>query len=43
MKACLGVQQGASSQYATQGRLSHLEKGVWQFDQWVREKIAGAG
>jgi len=42
MKACQAVQQGVSSRYAAPGRLSHLEKGVWQFDQWVREKIAGA-
>ena len=42
MKACRAVQEGVSSQYASPGRLSHLEKGVWQFDEWVREKIAGA-
>lgn len=40
--ACRAVWKGVQSQYARSGRLSHLEKGVWQFDEWVKEQLAGA-
>jgi phenylpropionate dioxygenase-like ring-hydroxylating dioxygenase large terminal subunit len=40
--ACAAVWRGTTSQYAVPGRLSHLEKGVWQFDAWVREQLARA-
>ena len=42
MAACRAVQEGVRSRFAQPGRLSHLEKGVWQFDNWVREQIADA-
>jgi phenylpropionate dioxygenase-like ring-hydroxylating dioxygenase large terminal subunit len=42
LDACASVWRGVTSRYAQPGRLSHLEKGVWQFDSWVRERIAGA-
>ena len=40
--ACQAVWRGVRSQYAAAGRLSHLEKGVWQFDEWVKQQIARA-
>ncbi len=40
--ACRAVWRGMHSAYARPGRLSHLEKGVWQFNEWVQEQIAGA-
>jgi phenylpropionate dioxygenase-like ring-hydroxylating dioxygenase large terminal subunit len=42
LDACAAVWRGVTSQYAQAGRLSHLEKGVWQFDEWVRARIASA-
>jgi phenylpropionate dioxygenase-like ring-hydroxylating dioxygenase large terminal subunit len=39
---CARVQRGVTSMYARPGRLSHLEKGIWQFNNWLRELIAGA-
>jgi hypothetical protein len=42
LDACAAVWRGATSQYAAPGRLSHLEKGVWQFDTWIREQIGRA-
>ena len=42
LDACAAVWRGVTSAYAEPGRLSHLEKGVWQFDEWVRERIASA-
>jgi phenylpropionate dioxygenase-like ring-hydroxylating dioxygenase large terminal subunit len=40
--ACRAVWKGVQSKYAQPGRLSHLEKGVWQFNEWMKEQIAGA-
>ena len=40
--ACAAVWRGTTSRCAAAGRLSHLEKGVWQFDEWVKEQIARA-
>ena len=40
--ACQAVWRGVTSQYAAAGRLSHLEKGVWQFDEWMKRQIARA-
>lgn len=40
--ACRAVWKGVQSKYAQPGRLSHLEKGVWQFNEWLKEQIAGA-
>jgi phenylpropionate dioxygenase-like ring-hydroxylating dioxygenase large terminal subunit len=42
MDGCARVQRGVTSLYASAGRLSHLEKGVWQFNEWLRAQIAGA-
>jgi phenylpropionate dioxygenase-like ring-hydroxylating dioxygenase large terminal subunit len=42
MDACRSVQRGVVSPFARPGRLSHLEKGVWQFNDWVREQLAAA-
>jgi phenylpropionate dioxygenase-like ring-hydroxylating dioxygenase large terminal subunit len=39
MKACADVQRGLGSTFAAPGRLSHLEKGVWQFDEWVLDQL----
>lgn len=36
------VARGVRSVFAQGGRLSHLEKGVWQFDEWVKSKLAEA-
>jgi len=36
--ACEGVQRGLRSQLAGPGRLSHLEKAVWQLARWVLER-----
>jgi hypothetical protein len=40
--ACRAVWKGVQSKYAMPGRLSHLEKGVWQFNEWVKAQIAVA-
>ncbi len=40
--ACEAVWRGTTSRYAASGRLSHLEKGVWQFDEWVKSQISRA-
>jgi phenylpropionate dioxygenase-like ring-hydroxylating dioxygenase large terminal subunit len=33
--ACTSVQEGLRSRLAAPGRLSHLEKCVWQFQRWI--------
>lgn len=38
--ACEGVWRGLQSRLAAPGRLSHLEKGVWQLARYVAEKLA---
>lgn len=38
--ACAGVQAGVSSRHAAPGRLSHLEKPIWQFDRWLRDRLS---
>jgi phenylpropionate dioxygenase-like ring-hydroxylating dioxygenase large terminal subunit len=40
MGACAGVQAGLRSRLAAPGRLSHLEKGIWQLNQFVLDRIA---
>ena len=40
MRACADVQRGLASTFAAPGRLSHLEKGVWQFDEWVLAQLS---
>ena len=42
MVACAGVQAGLRSSLAAPGRLSHLEKGIWQLNQWVLDRVAPA-
>jgi len=37
--ACSGVQTGLHSRLATQGRFSHLEKALWQFNQFVLDRV----
>lgn len=39
IRACTSVQQGLRSTLAARGRLSHLEKCVWQFQRWVSERV----
>jgi hypothetical protein len=39
MATCRTVQRGSASSFARPGRLSALEKGVWQFDDWVLSKL----
>jgi len=39
--ACAGVHKGARSRYARQGRLSHMEKSVHQFQNWVLDCYEG--
>ena len=39
IRACTQVQAGLTSRTAAAGRLSHLEKCVWQFDRFVRERV----
>jgi phenylpropionate dioxygenase-like ring-hydroxylating dioxygenase large terminal subunit len=41
--ACSGVQTGLRSRLAAPGRLSHLEKGVWQLNQYVLDRILPEG
>jgi hypothetical protein len=36
--ACAGVQRGATSMHARQGRLSHMEKSVHQFQNWLLDQ-----
>jgi hypothetical protein len=36
---CEGVQRGVRSRLAAPGRLSHLEKAIWQFDQFVLGRL----
>ncbi len=43
MDACAGVQAGLRSRLAAPGRLSHLEKAVWQLNQYVLDRIAPHG
>lgn len=38
---CEGVQAGARSRFAAPGRLSHLEKALWQFHALVRDRLHG--
>jgi phenylpropionate dioxygenase-like ring-hydroxylating dioxygenase large terminal subunit len=38
--ACTGVQAGLRGSLAAPGRLSHLEKGVWQLNRWLLDRIA---
>ena len=38
--ACRGVQTGLRSRLATQGRFSHLEKALWQFNQFILDRVA---
>ena len=38
--ACQAVQRGLASRLARPGRLSHLEKSLWQFNQWWCDRIA---
>lgn len=40
--ACRGVQAGARSRLAAQGRLSHLEKAIWQFDRWLLDRLGAS-
>jgi phenylpropionate dioxygenase-like ring-hydroxylating dioxygenase large terminal subunit len=39
IRACTRVQQGLRSRFAARGRLSHLEKCVWQFQRWVAQQV----
>ncbi len=39
VEVCRGVQRGLASPRAQQGRLSHLEKAIWQFDRWVLDRV----
>jgi phenylpropionate dioxygenase-like ring-hydroxylating dioxygenase large terminal subunit len=43
MVACAGVQSGLGSSLAAPGRLSHLEKAIWQLNQYVLARIAPLG
>ncbi len=36
--ACTSVQLGVHSRLAERGRLSHLEKALWQFHHWLAER-----
>ena len=36
---CTAVQEGMESRLAERGRLSHLEKALWQFHQYLTEKL----
>jgi phenylpropionate dioxygenase-like ring-hydroxylating dioxygenase large terminal subunit len=40
MAACSSVQGGLRSRLARPGRLSHLEKCVWQFQRWLKGRLA---
>ncbi len=39
MSICDAVQRGLSSNWARQGRLSWLDKPLWQFNQWLIERL----
>jgi phenylpropionate dioxygenase-like ring-hydroxylating dioxygenase large terminal subunit len=41
--ACSGVQSGLRSRLASPGRLSHLEKAIWQLNQYVLDRVAPRG
>lgn len=41
IEACIGIQRGVGSAGWTQGRLSHLEEPIWQFQQYLARKIRG--
>lgn len=36
--ACAGVRKGAGSRHAVQGRMSHMEKSVYQFQNWMLDR-----
>lgn len=38
IRACTNVQSGLRSRLAAPGRLSHLEKALWQFHGWISER-----
>ena len=40
--ACQAVQRGLASRLARPGRLSHLEKSLWQFNQWWSDRVIDA-
>jgi phenylpropionate dioxygenase-like ring-hydroxylating dioxygenase large terminal subunit len=40
MTACAGVQAGLRSSLAGQGRLSHLEKAIWQLNRFVLDRAS---
>jgi len=42
IEACQGVQAGLRSRLAEPGRLSHLERCVWQLHQYVRDRLGEA-
>jgi nitrite reductase/ring-hydroxylating ferredoxin subunit len=35
------TQRGLGSRFAAPGRISHLEKGTWQFRRWVLDRLTG--
>ena len=37
--ACTSVQAGLRSRLAARGRLSHLEKCIWQFQRWTSQQL----
>jgi hypothetical protein len=39
---CKAVQEGLGSRFAEPGRLSHLEKAIWQFARYVAARVAAA-
>jgi hypothetical protein len=39
IRACTRVQAGLRSRLAAPGRLSHLEKCLWQFHRWIAQRI----
>jgi hypothetical protein len=39
IRACAGVQAGLASRYARAGRLSHLEKALWQFHRFLAARL----
>ena len=42
IQVCTSVQGGLRSRLAAPGRLSHLEKCIWQFHDWVDRMLGGA-
>jgi Rieske 2Fe-2S family protein len=38
--ACEAVWAGLTSRSVESGRLSHLERSIWQFNQWWIERMA---